>query len=480
MSGLIELPIVVGGARVESAARWTEVSYAQEHTVRIPAVERADVKKMLSPAAKNALAQMPIDDITAFFEEVGKRWRDPENHWRRTVLDWVPRITGYAPGTVEWDVNLLGGTLNRSKLYDLLEHDLGDPGLLDEFTRTRAVYHRCMPKGTMVNIMVGNVPMAALFSVYRSLATKNQTIAKLPKRDLVTALAFANCVHDTDPAHPVSRALSTVYWEPESEVENELLAAADVVSVWGQATTIASIRRRTPPAVDLIEFGPKRSFAIVFQDCADWDRAGMRIAYDIVSYNQEGCFSTQEVFVEHAADRLVEPLIKWLRTYASAIPQTVRTVDDQAHVQRARLEAQACGWQVYSPDNTDWTVIVTDGPAAIPEHPLGRVIYVHPFRDIEEACANVDAHVQTVSVEPFEQVWRVADRFGLAGASRFVQIGRHTRVRPGFSQDGFHPMRRMVRWVTIERGLEYKYRFMRASADEDEKRIYQQLQTVAE
>lgn len=480
MTETISLPILVGGRRVESAARYTDVLYDEKYCVRIPSVDLEDARKMLGGKAKRALASVPVDDITIFFDEVGRRWRHPDNKWRRTVLEWVPRITGYARSTVEWDVNLLGGTLNRSKLYDLLEHDLGDPGLLDEFTRTRAVYHRCLPKGTMVNIMVGNVPMAALFSVYRSLVTKNLTVAKLPKRDLVTALCFAQCIFDTDPQHPVAKALSVAYWEPESDVEDFLLQSADVVSVWGRAKTIASIRRRASPTADIIEFGPKRSFAVVLRECADWERAGMRIAYDIASYNQEGCFSVQEVFVQGEPAPLVNALRKWLDNYAASIPQSAQTVDDQAHVQRARIEARAYGWDVHAPDSTDWTIVVTDGPAPVFEHPLGRTVYVHPFSDLEQVSANIDHNVQTVSIEPFDLVWRVADEFGKAGVNRFVEIGRHTRVRPGFSQDGFHPMRRMVRWVTIERGLDYKYRFMKSSPEEDEKRIYQQLQTIAE
>ena len=87
-------------------------------------------------------------------------------------------------------------------------------------------------------------------------------------------------------------------------------------------------------------------------------------------------------------------------------------------MQRCRMEAMAQGWQVHAPVGTDWTIVVTDGPVELSEHPLGRTLYIHPCRDISEVLATIDENVQTVSVEPFERVWEVAD--ALTGRARIV------------------------------------------------------------
>ena len=115
---------------------------------------------------------------------------------------------------------------------------------------------------------------------------------------------------------------------------------------------------------------------------------------------------------------------------------------------------------------------MTASSGRIEQHPLGRFIYVHPISSVEQALASIDRNVQTVSVAPWERVWEVADRLTLAGADRIVQVGRTGRMRPGFIHDGFHPMQRMVRWATIERSLDYKFRFMKTSAREDEDNVY--------
>ena len=336
----------------------------------------------------------------------------------------------------------------------------------------KAVRTRCWPKGLIAHIMVGNVPLASLFTLYRSLATKNVTVAKLPSRDLASGLCFANCIYETDAGHPVARALSTLYWEPGAPIEEAVIAASDVVSVWGQGSTVTSIKRRLPPGVELIEFGPKRSFALVLAGCADRDAVAMKVAFDVAAYDQEACFSVQEVYVEGDAAQFAHALGRWLERYEQIVPRRRLSTDGDAHVQRARLEASAEGWDVIAPQMTSWTVVVTGGPAPVEEHPLARCVYVHPIAGVADAIETIDRDVQTVSFAPWERLWEVADEITAAGADRIVQAGRMTRFRPGFTHDAMHPMRRMVRWVTVEREIDFKYRFTDVDPEVYDERLY--------
>jgi long-chain-fatty-acyl-CoA reductase len=439
--------------------------------VIVPAPTLADAERILA-TPRNVLTDLSIDDITAFFDKVSTAWADPNNQWRRRASEWVPRVTGYAPGFVETDLGFLAAALTRAKQYDFLETDLGDPSLLDEWNRTQAVWQRCVPRGLMVHVMVGNVPMASLFSIYRSLATKNVTAAKVPSRDVVTGLCFAQCVHEVGPDHPVTAALSTLHWESGSAVEEMLIDAADAVSVWGRAPTIDAIRRKVRYGTEVIDFGPKRSFGLVLDGVEDWERVGLRAALDAAAYDQEACFSLQEIYVpKDSVDDCVAGLRSGLETFESRVPRRNLGLDGDAHVQRARLEAQAEGWTVVADERTQWTIVVTDGVVALDDHPLGRMVYVHPYTSLDEVLGTMTRDVQTVGVEPWDRVWDVADQVVLAGADRVVPLGRMARFRPGFIHDGFHPMRRMVRWVVLERGLEQKYRFKAETQEQDEDRV---------
>ena len=47
-----------------------------------------------------------------------------------------------------------------------------------------------------------------------------------------------------------------------------------------------------------------------------------------------------------------------------------------------------------------------------------------------------------------------------------------TRFRPGLTHDGFLPMARMVRWVSIERSISFKYKFTDVSQEVYDERLY--------
>src|SRR5712691_2768232 len=467
---VVELPVLVAGERMEPGENALRVSYQSGLTVVLHQPTVDDARRMVS-VDREPLRELSIDDLTIFFDRVRENWTAPGSRWRELAIELGSATTGYSTAMTKSDVDYLGHTLTRSKQYDFIETDLGDPGLLDEWRPVKAVYTRCWPKGLIAHVMVGNVPLASLFTIYRSLITKNLTVAKLPKRDVASALCFANCIYETDPDHPVTRALSVLYWEPESEVEEVVLASADVVTAWGRGETIDSLRARLGRGTEFIEFGPKRSLAIVL-DTDDVDRLAVKLAFDIAVYDQEACFSSQEIFVHRGVPRVASALADALARFEDVVPRRALTPDVEAHIQRARLEAVAEGWEVFAPAGTDWTVVVTDGPAPLPEHPLARFVYVHPIRHVDEALATVDRNVQTVSFEPWSRLWEVADPLTAEGADRIVQVGRMSRFRPGFVHDGFHPMRKMVRWVTVERPIALKYRYTDVSPEEYDRKLY--------
>jgi long-chain-fatty-acyl-CoA reductase len=316
MDSTLRLPVLVGGQRisVDDCDDIETIPQASGDTIALPRIEPDMLDQAIrsSATAADELRRMSIDDITIFFDEVGSAWRNPSCEWRNLVVERGPAVTGYPRAFIDWDVGLIGVVLTRGEQYDFLETDLGDPTMLDEWDRTKAVYRRYLPKGLIAHIMVGNVPMASLFTLYRSLVTKNLTVAKVPSRDPLTSLAFANCVHDVDPQHPIARALSAMYWQPESEIENLVIETADVVSVWGQAKSVESIKQRIPCGTDVIEFGPKRSVSLIFDGTTDAERAATKMAFDIMSYEQEGCFSMQEAFVVGDPEPLVSALTQAL------------------------------------------------------------------------------------------------------------------------------------------------------------------------
>jgi len=66
----------------------------------------------------------------------------------------------------------------------------------------------------------------------------------------------------------------------------------------------------------------------------------------------------------------------------------------------------------------------------------------------------------------------LADDLARRGVARITEVGRAGRPRPGFAHDGMFPMNRLIRWVTIERGIRFKYKFWGLSPEEDDRLFY--------
>lgn len=463
----IELPIVVNGELVHRTdAPPHVIEYETGVSVTIPRVTDQVVEDVLK-TSRLALADLHLDEITVFLNRVGRLWGDPDYPGRAEAVELAASITGYSPVMVAGDYARIARACDRPKLYDIVETDLHDPLLLDDWIPRQSVLLRALPKGRVLHLMVGNVPLAGLFTVVRGLLTKNVTVAKLPKRDPVSTLAFARAFLDVDPSHPLTKALSVLYWPGGAPVEQSFVDASNVVCAWGQRSSIEAVKPKIPLGVDLLEFGPKESLMFVSGDPSEWDDVALRAAYDISVYEQEACFSPQRIFVEGDSAVFTEKLAAALDAVLRRLPAGFASIDKLAHVARARREAEFDGYRVRHSAGGEWTVIdVTKGEFPVPDHPLGRTVYVHPVDDLTDAVGQVHADTQTVAVHPWRRGRELAERLTLAGATRITEVGLMSRPRPGFVHDAMRPLHSMVRWVAVERGLDYRGRFRDASGDE--------------
>jgi long-chain-fatty-acyl-CoA reductase len=469
---MLELPVLVCGERKEPTEKNRMVlNYETGLEVRIPSLDSTDIERMRQSTNED-LRKLSIDDISIFMNELGKLWLDESFVFRKLAIQHARSTVQYVGPSIYYDLGLISTALRRAKIYDMLESEIGDPYLLDEWRPLKTVLLHAEPRGKIVHILVGNIPMAGLFSIFRSVITKNVTIAKLPRRDILTSLFFALSFAELDPKHPITRSLSVAYWEPGSPEEDAILPMADVVCAWGHRESLEPLKRKIPYGTDFVEFGPKRSIQLIGRDTPDYDYAAMKAAYDLSIYDQEACFSPQEAFVEGDVGPFVGALQDWLDKNLVRMPKGPLDEDAKARITRARSEAKFRGWQVYAPTHTGWTIIVTDGPCVVQGHPLSRTVYIHPVDDLIQAVRYVNKDTQTVAVHPPERASALADALVEQGVSRITEVGRMGRPRPGFAHDGMFPLGRLIRWVTQERGIRFKYKFWGLSPEEDDRLFY--------
>lgn len=467
------LPILINGepvyAKTEDCHR---IEYETGATVLIPKLT-ADHVTALTSAPRGALDELDLDDITIFLDRVAAVWSDPDYPLRAEAVRLAAAVTGFSPELMAEDHTRMAGAMSRAKLYGIVDADLGNGLLLDHWTPHHSVLLKARPAGRVLHVMVGNVPLAGFFTVIRSVLTKNTTVAKLPSRDPVSCLLFALAFREIDPLHPVTRSLSVVYWPGGDPVEDELISASDVVCAWGGEDSIDALKRKIPRNTGFLEFGPKESLMLIGQPFGDLEHLAMRAAFDISAYEQEACFSPQRIFVEGDPGPFVGHLATWLDKLLARLPVGRRPLDQVAHITRTRQLALFDGCDVRSAPGGEWTIVTCpDGDLDRRDHPLGRTVFVHKVASLTAVMPHIHSEVQTIGIHPWSRALDLADAATSTGASRLTEVGMMTRHRVGFTHDATQPLRSLVRWVSIERGLDHKGRYQSRSRAEFEHRLY--------
>jgi len=472
---LIKLPIIVCGEVISPDNLKDEdidiFEYETGVKIALPKFKE-EYYKRIEQSSNRDIHDLSIDEIALFIEKVSLRWQNPSYELKEKLVNYVEAITGYCKNIIQSDVDTIIHSMNRPSIYEIIEADLGNAYYLDELIQYKSVYRHAQPRGKVLHIMVGNVPMAGLFTLIRSIVTKNLTIAKLPKRDVVSVLMFALSFIEENKDHPISKSISVGYWGIDSELGKKLIDISDAICCWGKLDTMNNVRKMVGYGKELVEFGPKRSLSVI-GDNADLEIAAMRLAYDISIYDQEACFCPLQVFYQgNHLDKLLKALSYYLERALKMLPKIYTPKDIGAHVNRIKLECAYNQEKVISGSNNQWNIIVKNEISIHDEHPLSRTLYLYTIKDLKEVEAVINKDVQTIAIFPFEMYEKIADSYTFLGASRIVELGLVSKPRIGFTHDGMKPLSRLVNWVSIEKGAFFRYKYGRYTLDEANKFLY--------
>jgi len=393
------------------------------------------------------LAETPTQEIIAFLARCGALWKNEEYARRRLFVRHLSAALGYSSGMAEAEADLIGSLLSAHwRMHDVLNVELSSPHLLDRWIAREDCEVRAFPRGLVVHLLPGNVPLSSVVSILRAILTRNVSIAKVAAGDPVTALALALSFMDVDADHPVTRSVSVAYWPKDDPLGAELVAAADAVCVWGGSEAIRWAQTHTSPESPLLPFGPKRSLALVGRP-TDIEHAAIGLAHDVCVYEQRACFSIHQAFVERPVEPFVQALHAALRRYDRILPRTIRSEDELAGANLERLTHQFMGSDVHSAGT--WATIACP-PDRVRALPGARTLFIHPVDDVGEAFVWVDREVQTVAAAPWGLLLTHRDELARRGAARFVELGLANLFRLGGTHDAMQPMAGLVRLVATE------------------------------
>ena len=340
---------------------------------------------------------------------------------------------------------LLGPTTTKD-LLGWVAAELGDAEALDRWVPHGEAKTKALAPGTVLHVVSGNTPHAALQSLIGGLLLGSRNLVKLPRG----GLAEVNELMARLPEE--LRALVEV----RETLPDDWIARADAVIVYGSDETVATLRRQVPPEKVFIGHGHKLSLGVVWDDPTFASCAGA--ARDASLYDQEGCLSPQVFYVRETepefarayAEKLAAAMEEFNRTH----PRGSLTIEERALIAnlRAAYRFRAAGdlrvtlWE--GGEAMDWTVVYEEDPW-FPSSPLNRVIFVKPLpANLAESMGPAADYVGGIGLWPCAE--DVADRFAALRPSRFCAIGRMQDPSWTWHNGGVARLASLVKWVDFE------------------------------
>ena len=426
-----------------------------ELPAEVPRLTPAQLQTVLAhivAARERVLRKTPVRDIVAAIDAAAQRLSEST-----TVAPLLCAATGYSAEVIDDVLAHMIADWRRDSLQTLLQLELGDATVLDEFVTGSQRSTRAVGPALSAHIFSGNVPGVAVTSMVRALLVKSATFGKTASGEPVLPVLFAQALQAVAPA--VAECLAVTYWTGGSEnLESVLLDHADTLVIYGGEETVASLRARAHPRTRIVEHGPRVSFGVVGCD-VDIPIAA-DIAYATAAYDQQGCVSPHAVFVERGGSReprdLARDVANELGKLAAAMPRRRLTHAESLAIRQLRAQTEFRGIaggaaEVFSAEDTGYTVLYDDAPA-FPVSCLNRtlnIIAIESFEQLRAVLQPQRARLQSSAVACFNdlRMGAVAELLVDCGVCRISTFKDLPWPSMWWHHDGRGPLRELISWV---------------------------------
>ena len=410
------------------------------------------------------LFDIKLDEILEFLAATGVAMRRDQGGHLAQCIDKIA-VTNVLPRKqLEFQMKIAADYLDKARLLEYAQQNLGDARLLDEWLpRTdstgRRSFTRAFPP-RLIHVLPGNAPVASVQSIALGAMVKAVNLFKMGSSDPFMAVAVLRTMMDVDPEHPVLRSMSAVYWRGgDVKTESALYRPQyfDKIVAWGGGDAINNVIQYLMPGLQLVSFDPKTSISMIgveaFESDAVMDDVARRAAGDVGMANQEACVCSRVLFVEGERtqiERFCERLQQKLLEHSAAAgkaPPLERDIADE--IESLRMIGDEFG--VWGQPDGSGLVVLSGEPTDF--HPVRKTANVVAVKSLNDALKYVNVATQTVGVYPPERMPELRNGLASGGAQRVVHLGDAGGQSVGAPHDAMYIMHRFVHWIVHEDGF---------------------------
>lgn len=434
-------------------------------TVLLPVLGKREIEALSAHVcgkARERLKTFPVARIVDAIDRTIERLLDRQDPYRRKMEEQLPIITGFDREMVRLGLTGYLKTFRKPELLRFLTEDFPNPAILDGFQALpKGGYGKANGPALLAHIWAGNVPGLPLWSLVCGLLVKAGNIGKVPSAEPMFAGWFAHLLAEVEP--DLADCLAIVWWKGgEAEPESTLLNQADLVLGFGRNESLAAIQSRVPITTRFLAYGHKVSFAMVSAVALDPAKASATarlVAYDVVRYNQQGCFAPHVVFVER--DGAIPPekfsgyVAAELAAYERKFPRGPMTLAETSSVASWRsAEEMIPGGRIVGDTAGAWSVAFQGNDASFRPSSLNRairVVAIDSLAKVPDLVMPYRVFLQTVGLAaPPKDFFALAAALGDVGVTRVSALGDMTAPEAGWHHDGRFNLLDLVRITEME------------------------------
>ncbi|MEW6280400.1 MAG: acyl-CoA reductase, partial [Candidatus Eremiobacterota bacterium] len=349
---------------------------------------RTRVEELLRRARERCepFERVSVRRILRILDRVGRAWGDPAFPPRARAQAELPELLGLSPEMVRLSLDLLSAALGRDALELRARRELGPLELLDRFFPQGRVgqYLRARPRGVVLTVASGNVFVGSAVLLAESLLAGNVTLLKVSSGDPLFARLFVESLAGFEEDGELTRSTAVLSWPGgDDELECLFKTSCDTVVITGGEEAVRRYRQGLGPGVEVVDYGPKLSLAVLTAGVEDLPDVAARLARDVSMWDQNACSSPQVLYVEgvELAERLLPLLQEALeesdRTLPAATPSFDTAVEVTKEREMARFAAAVRPVRLLTSSRPHaWTLIYEPDDPILRPSPLHRTLLV--------------------------------------------------------------------------------------------------------
>ena len=400
---------------------------------------------------------------------------NPEYTGRKKAREILPTVTGFSVEMIEsWGFDNFMSILKKENLplfgklnpgnYQKFT-SLGD-GLVKAYGNVNVSHSNFEPK-VIGHICAGNILGIAAFEMIIDKLIDSATWIKVPTEEPVFGALYAKSIEEIDPNLAYSIAVLP-FESSNNEVNEFLFSKSDIIRATGGELARKNLKELSNKHnIPIAGHWHKFSFITISREYMN-DKANdiaELVSLDVTAWDQQGCFSPQEIYVEEggkiSALKFAEILAKEMENTSRVLPKGIKSgkmqVLDGYH-QYFKKERMGEPVKLFPSSTHKWLVIYDGTTENVEPSPLFRVIRVKPIADIMDIPKIVkplNQFLQTVGIAiPNKRLLAFADVMGDVGVTNFRTISSMTLQKPWEPWDGRFPLNELfeldgIRWVSI-------------------------------